>query len=168
MAAAEDAAIATPSRDAIRARAVELLLILVSGLGFASFYLAVDRAHAAGGGVWWTLAGVRGAALVAMGLVAVLFARGRTPSQGISRRLLVFGALSGGGDTGGNLCYILARSVGTLSTTVVLVSLYPVSTALLARLLLGERLSRMRLAGVALAVAGAALIGLGATLPAGG
>ena len=47
--------------------------------------------------------------------------------------------------------------------TVVLVSLYPVSTALLARIVLHERLSRVRVVGVGMAVLGAALMGLGAS-----
>ena len=44
---------------------------------------------------------------------------------------------------------------------VVLSSLYPVSTALLARAFLHERLGPVRVVGVALAVAAVALIGLG-------
>ena len=47
--------------------------------------------------------------------------------------------------------------------SVVLSSLYPVSTAILARVVLRERLSRLALVGVALAVAGVVLIGLGST-----
>jgi drug/metabolite transporter (DMT)-like permease len=69
--------------------------------------------------------------------------------------------LTGLGDTGGNLFYIIATSVGTLSVTVVLASLYPVSTALWARVVLRERLTRPQLAGVALAVLGALLISAG-------
>jgi drug/metabolite transporter (DMT)-like permease len=44
---------------------------------------------------------------------------------------------------------------------VVISSLYPVSTAILARLFLHERLGPLRTAGVALAVGGVVLIGLG-------
>jgi drug/metabolite transporter (DMT)-like permease len=44
---------------------------------------------------------------------------------------------------------------------VVVASLYPVSTALLARAILHERLGPLRAAGVALAVAAVALMGLG-------
>jgi drug/metabolite transporter (DMT)-like permease len=80
----------------------------------------------------------------------------------ISKVLLPLALLSAVGDTGGNLFYILARSEGTLSATVVIASLYPVSTTILARLTLGERLSRVRIVGVALAILGVALIGLGA------
>ena len=46
---------------------------------------------------------------------------------------------------------------------VVLSSLYPVMTALLARTFLGERLTRTALVGVGLAIAGVVLIGIGST-----
>ena len=62
-------------------------------------------------------------------------------------------AASAVGDTGGNLFFVLSRSETTLAVSVVLSSLYPVSTAILARFVLHERLSRLALVGVALAVA---------------
>jgi drug/metabolite transporter (DMT)-like permease len=56
----------------------------------------------------------------------------------------------------------MANDLGQLSVVVVLVSLYPIGTALLARLFLHERLGPVRMAGVALAILGVMLIGLGA------
>jgi drug/metabolite transporter (DMT)-like permease len=139
-------------------------LIVVAGLGFASFYLGLDRAHGEGGGVWWSLLAVRVAALaVALAVTAVLVAVHRAPSLAVSGSVLPMALLAALGDSGGNLLYILARAETSLSIAVVLVSLYPVSTAILARLVLHERLSRLRLAGVALAVLAVALISLGAT-----
>ena len=67
------------------------------------------------------------------------------------------------GDTGGNLFFVLSRSETTLAISVVLSSLYPVSTAILARVVLHERLSRAALVGVALAVCGVVFIGIGST-----
>jgi drug/metabolite transporter (DMT)-like permease len=136
------------------------LLIVIAGLGFASFYLGVDRAHSEGGGVWWSLMAVRVAALgAALAGTAILVAAGRAPPLHAAGTLTL-ATLSALGDSGGNLLYILARAETTLSVAVVLASLYPVSTAVLARLILNERLSRLRIAGVGLAVAGVALIGL--------
>ena len=51
-----------------------------------------------------------------------------------------------------------ASSMGQVSVTSVLGSLYPVATILLARVLLGERLRRIQQIGVATALTGAALI----------
>jgi drug/metabolite transporter (DMT)-like permease len=58
----------------------------------------------------------------------------------------------GVGDTGGNGFFVLALHAGASSVAVVLSSLYPVATALLAAVLLRERLRPVQLAGVALAV----------------
>ena len=148
-------------------RAGEWLLVLFAGLGFASFYLCVDRAQQQGGGVWWDLTVVRLAALSAAVVATLtLLAVRRAPSLRVTRNVLPLTLLAAVGDTGGNLFYIMARSAagaaGTLSVTVVLASLFPVSTVVLARVVLHERLSRRRLAGVGLAVGAVALIGLGA------
>ena len=70
-------------------------------------------------------------------------------------------ALAGAGDTGGNLFFLLALAQATQPVAVVLSSLYPVQTTLLARFLLHERLSRLRLRGVGLAVLGVVLISVG-------
>ena len=151
----------TPVRTASRAR--EWALIVGAGLGFAGFYLLVDMAHDAGAGTVFTLVGVRLASTAAaVALLLVTVAAGRPTGFPVSRKVVGITFLTGLGDTGGNLFFIIASGIGVLSVNVVLASLYPVSTALLARIVLGERLSRVRLAGVALAVAGALLISAGA------
>jgi len=71
--------------------------------------------------------------------------------------------LSALGDLGGNLFYVLALGETTLAVAVVLSSLYPVATTLLARTFLGERLTRTAVLGVALAIGGVVLIGIGST-----
>jgi drug/metabolite transporter (DMT)-like permease len=153
-------------------RPVEWLLILGAGLGAAGFYLATDRAHDAGLGTATTLLTVRVTSftLVSAALVGLwLRRRARADGSGvgsrgirITRLAVVLGLLASLGDTFGTIAYLGAVSVGTLSVTVVLVSLFPVSTALLARIVLHERLSRVRLVGVGMAVLGAAMIGAGA------
>jgi drug/metabolite transporter (DMT)-like permease len=65
-------------------------------------------------------------------------------------------------DNGANVLFALASSTGQLlSLIAVLASLYPVSTILLARTALHERLARPQVAGVALAFTGVALIAAG-------
>ena len=62
-------------------------------------------------------------------------------------------------DTSANALYILAFNSGGLMALIgVLASLYPVTTVLLARGVLGERLERHQLTGVAIALAGVVLI----------
>ena len=165
-------AVATPDRDGTpggltrsrNGRLAEWGLVLFAGLGFAGFFLGVDRALALGAGPWWTLVTSRSASLCIIALLgAVLVARGRAPSASGTRAVLPLLAASALGDTGGNLFFVLSRSETTLAISVVLSSLYPVSTAILARIVLHERLSRQALLGVALAVCGVVLIGLGST-----
>lgn len=134
----------------------QLLLVLGAGLGFAGFFLLIDRADAAGAGIWWTLALARVAGVAAVVAVAIaLRERLRIP-----RRALGLTALSSTGDLGGNAFFLLSNAQGALSIAVVLSSLYPVTTVLLAWLILRERLTRFQVAAVALALAGVALIAI--------
>lgn len=161
--AAGDAAV-TGRHPATRERLLEWALATVAGIGFAAYFLGVDRAHAEGAGTWWTLLMARGAGcIVVVAFVAGLAATRRLPSfsgAAGAAPVLVAAAV---GDLGGNLFYVLALGQTTLAIAVVLSSLYPVMTALLARTFLGERLTRTALVGVALAVAGVVLIGIGST-----
>lgn len=148
------------------AKPVDWLLILGSGMGAAGFYLCTDQAHQVGMGTAGTLIVLRVTSLLWMilAVTAVWLRSLRSPLRPrvrIRRSAVGLGLLASVGDLTGTVAYLAATVVGTLSVTVVLVSLFPVSTALLARVVLHERLSRVRIAGVALAVAGAALIGLG-------
>jgi drug/metabolite transporter (DMT)-like permease len=73
------------------------------------------------------------------------------------RALVLVGVL----DTGANALFGLASTRGLLSVVSVLAQLYPIATVLLARILLGERISRGQQAGVLAAFAGVALITAG-------
>jgi drug/metabolite transporter (DMT)-like permease len=71
--------------------------------------------------------------------------------------------LSVAGLTGapGTISFFLATHHGLLAVAAVVISLYPPVTIMLARLLLGERLTAVRLAGLSLAAASVALIAAG-------
>ena len=64
-------------------------------------------------------------------------------------------------DVSANACFTLGADTGLLTVVAVLASLYPVGTVVLARALLGERLATVQAAGVAVALAGVALIAAG-------
>jgi drug/metabolite transporter (DMT)-like permease len=131
-----------------------LWLIALAGLGFAGFYLLMNEARAAGAQVWWPINAARATSLIAV-LVVALAARHRIVPPLDQVPLLV---VTGLGDLGGNAFFVLANSIGPLSIAAVVSSLYPVTTVLLARVVLGERLSRVQLAGVGLALVGIVLI----------
>ncbi|CAN5605775.1 DMT family transporter [soil metagenome] len=152
----------------------DLPLVLVSGVGFAGFFLLIDEARATGGELWWPLVAVRSGGLLVILLVTiVVLARRREASlaarlrglagvQGNLRSSLL--ALSplllaaGLGDLGGNAFFVLANQVGELAVAVVLSSLYPVVTTILAALLLHERLRAWQLVGIGLAALAVVLI----------
>jgi drug/metabolite transporter (DMT)-like permease len=61
----------------------------------------------------------------------------------------------------GTFSYFLATHRGLLAVTAVITSLYPAGTILLARVLLGERLTAVRITGLGLAAASVGLIAAG-------
>jgi drug/metabolite transporter (DMT)-like permease len=78
-----------------------------------------------------------------------------------SRGALAPIAAVGVADTGANALFAVASEGGADALVAMLASLYPVTTVLLARALLAERLTLRQGAGVALALAGAALVSTG-------
>lgn len=62
---------------------------------------------------------------------------------------------------GANVVLMFALRIGPLAAVGVVVSLYPVTTILLARVLLAERLNRWQVAGIVAALTGCVLLGIG-------
>lgn len=60
---------------------------------------------------------------------------------------------------GGDLAYVTASHGGALSVVSAISSLYPVATIALGCLLQNQRASRVQVAGIALALTGAAILG---------
>ncbi|HEX3213581.1 MAG TPA: DMT family transporter [Actinomycetota bacterium] len=139
-------------------------MALGSALGFGLFYVFVDAGTAAAAGPGpggsrssplWVIAGARMSSLAILSTIA-LFSR-RSALRWPGRRLGAV-ALVGIGDTGANLLFAYAATTGNLAVVGVLGSLYPVATVVLARWLLGERLSGGQNAGVVLALTGVSLL----------
>ncbi len=128
---------------------------LLAGGGIAMFNIAMSRFPA--GHVFAPLTLVRASEGV---LFVLLVAIGRRPWR-LSRSLLPLVILVGALDMGGNALYILATQSGRLDVATILSSLYPVTTMVLAALILRERLGGSHLVGVLVAILAIILIGAG-------
>lgn len=127
-------------------------LALLAAAGFGCSLIGLSKAAAGGGAVWATLV-MRVVALPV--LLAVAAAVGaRRPARSLWPLLVGAGIF----DTGATLLYAAATTRGLLSVVAVLASLYPVVIVALARVVLHERVARPQLAGVAVALAGVALV----------
>jgi drug/metabolite transporter (DMT)-like permease len=158
----------TDERRLRRVDLSQLPLIVAGGVGFGLFFVFLSRATDTGS-TWWPLVVVRLAGVVFIaGSVVVALARTNAPRLAI-RADIVLGLpkvraralpipllaglflLTGVGDLGGNAFFVLASRADVLSVAVVLSSLYPVVTTLLAAVFLHERLRPVQIAGVLLA-----------------
>ena len=128
---------------------------LVAGACFALLFIGLNQAGAASG--LWPVFCSQAAALVAVAGVAVFTRDLHLPEAGGGRLAAVAG-LTGGP---GTILFFLATHHGLLAVAAVITSLYPAVTIMLARVLLGERLTAVRLAGLSLAAASVALIAVG-------
>ena len=109
---------------------------------------------------WWILTGAR-ATTVLLVLVGLLVARPALPGAGGGLRSPFATAIAVGlGDLLGNAFFLASNAEGALSVAVVLSSLYPVTTIILARVFLHERLRGGQLIGVAAALVGVVLIAI--------
>jgi drug/metabolite transporter (DMT)-like permease len=130
---------------------------LVAGAGFALYFIGLSRAGP-GAGLWPVLVAQLTALAVAAG-AGVVTGQLRLPPAGT----LPLAALTGVAGVAGTACFFLATHAGLLAVTAVITSLYPAGTIMLARVLLGERLTLVRLAGLLLAAGSVVLIALGGT-----
>jgi len=133
-----------------------LVMALGSALGFGLFYVFVDAGTTGSRGApLWVIAGARASSLMMLSTIALVGRRSalRWPGRRIGPVALV-----GIGDTGANLLFAYAAITGNLAVVGVLGSLYPVATVVLARWLLGERLTGGQNAGVVLALTGVGLL----------
>jgi drug/metabolite transporter (DMT)-like permease len=129
----------------------------LAALGFGVFLLLIDRA--AETDPVWAVAAARTGGVVLLA-AATIAARPAVPSGG-GRVLLALLAI-GFFDILANTLFALASTEGILPLVSVAASLYAAVTVLLARVFLGERLAPSQRLGVALALAGVALIAAGA------
>ena len=128
---------------------------LVAGLCFALLLVGLNRAGSSSG--LWPVASAQVAELVLAVAVAAATRNMRLPGGWPGWQSAIAGATG----AAGAILYFYATHDGFLAVIAVLTSLYPASTIVLARTVLGERLTRLRLAGLGLAAVCVALIAVG-------
>ena len=132
-----------------------LLAALSAGVLIGVFFAALKQSSPTSGLL--PLVSARLAALVVLGAVAFW----RRPPLRVGRDAVWLIIVGGALDILANVLYLFATRLGMLTIAATLTSLYPASTILLARLVLGERLRRIQITGLACAGVGVALIGAG-------
>jgi uncharacterized membrane protein len=126
-----------------------------SGLAFGIFFLFIRNAGTAG--VLWPVCLARAAGTVVI-LSAAAWLGTRPPGPGAGRWVLPAAVGAGILDSTANICYLLAARAGLFGIAVVIISLYPGITVLLARVTLGERMRALQRVGLILAAAGVAMV----------
>ena len=134
---------------------LSVALALFAALGFGTFFVAMDAA--ADADVGWAMLVAR-CASVGLVMLAVAVLR---PRMGVGVTALAPLVAVGMLDAAANGLYAWGSTEGLLSVVAVLGALYPVTTVLLARGLLRERVRRIQEVGIVAALAGVALIAVG-------
>jgi len=133
-----------------------IALSLGAGALFGLFYITFSRVSRDAG--MWPVTIERAAASVVLCLLVLLLTRG--PVAGLRRvfpAVLVIAVL----EVGATVPLLLALQRGPIAVASVVASLYPVTTVLLAGLVLRERLSRLQYVGVVCALVSVALVSSG-------
>jgi len=125
-----------------------------SGVSFGLFFLLIRNAGQSGE-LWPVAAGRIGELAIVLAVAAVL-----RPGllRGVGGSIPLAAAGAGVIDVLANICYVAATRTGMFGLAVVLASLYPGVTVLLARVVLGERLRWVQRAGLGLAAIGILLV----------
>jgi drug/metabolite transporter (DMT)-like permease len=125
-----------------------------AGTGFGFFFIMLERTPDDSG--IWPLVGTRISMIVAVTILALMVGAEIRAAGAATRSLMWLGFVNLASD----LLYLLATREGLLSLVAVITSLYPATTVGLARILLGERMVRQQIVGVACAAASVTLIAM--------
>jgi len=140
------------SQDAGGERPEGLGLAIISGIGFAGFFVCIHRTGP--NSAVWSAAFSRFASLTVVAVMLVL----RGCRSGIRWNDALMAMAAGCLDSTGTLLFIRADQTGRLDAAVVLTSLYPAVTVLLARIVFKEQFTRWKAAGIVAALAAIPLI----------
>jgi uncharacterized membrane protein len=127
-------------------------MAVLAGIGFAGFYLCAHQAGDASP-LWIAVVSRCGAFMVTGNIV--LFGRYFRP---VPTPVMTIAVVAGILDITGSVVFIRAAQIGRLDEAVVLSSLYPAVTVLLARIFLREHFSRVRTLGMVAALVAVPMI----------
>jgi uncharacterized membrane protein len=127
-------------------------MAVLAGTGFAGFYLCIHQAGDAS--ALWVATCSRSASLLVTGVFVLAGRHLRTVPTPVLAIAVVAGIL----DISGTAVFIRAAQTGRLDDAVVLSSLYPAVTVLLARIFLHEHFSRARTIGMVAALVAVPMI----------
>jgi uncharacterized membrane protein len=125
---------------------------LASGVAIGFFFLSLAQTRSASG--MWPILVARMVSVTLFGVVAIAGKKSLRMPATVAALVIVAGVI----DMLANALYLLAAWQGPLSIVVTLSSLYPASTVLLARVVLGERLNSWQITGVGCGLAAIVLI----------
>lgn len=141
-----------------------VVMAVVSGVGFALFFVFLARANVSAGGDagLWPVASAQVAALFLTGVLLLVAQNRRAGGPGGGGwprgRSLAWAAVAGPFDMSANALYLVATRYGDLSLVAPLAALYPVTTVLLALVVDGERLRPLQVVGLVLALGALLLV----------
>jgi drug/metabolite transporter (DMT)-like permease len=127
-------------------------LAILSGSCFAGFFFCIH--HAGQGSALWIAVCSRFASFVVTLAVVLASRQLRT----LARPVLGIAVVAGILEITGSVVFVRASQIGRLDVTVVLSSLYPAVTVILARIFLDEHFSRARTVGMLAALAAVPII----------
>jgi drug/metabolite transporter (DMT)-like permease len=130
-------------------------MAVLAGLGFASFYICVRQAGAAA--PLWIASLTRAGGLIITGTITIVLRKFREITPAGVRLAVVVGCI----DSTGTFLFVRASQSGRLDSAVVISSLYPAVTVLLARAFLHEHFTRWRVVGLVAALAAVPMIAAG-------
>lgn len=127
---------------------------VLSGVFFGFFFIFISRTSVEAG--MWPLVTARIASITLMFAGALSTRREfrLTRDRGAIATVVLAGVL----DMGANILFVLALRSGLLAIVAVITSAYPAQTVFLSRLFFGEKIGRLRLVGIGLALVGIALM----------
>ena len=126
----------------------------LAGIGFAGYYLCTKQAG--DGSAFWIASVTKVSSFVLTGIIVLIAGSTRQ----IDRRGAAFGILAGCLDVTGSVLFIRASQTGRLDAAVVLSSLYPAITVLLARFFLKEHFTRWKALGMLAALLAVPMIAM--------